>query len=87
MSKQKMKNSEIVENRLNRLTGEILTIIEAIIPPVEQDLMLSFGGNISSTSTMAGLSDRPNTQREAIKDLVKSAFSQAHIDLSNWIED
>ena len=85
MSKQKMTPSEVIENRLNKLVGEVLTIIEAVVPPVEQDLTyISMGGTITSSASFT--SSRQNTQREAVKSLIKESFNRAHKDMQDWIK-
>lgn len=89
MSNKKMTPSEVIENRLNTLTGEILTIMEAIIPAVDQDLLYvnhSSGLYKVTSGTTGSIPVRQNTQREAVKDLVKSAFSRAHKDMQDWIK-
>lgn len=89
MSKQKMTPKEVAVTRLSALMGEVLTVIEAIVPPVEQDMVVTYTGNgtaISSTYSSMGIPSRQNTQREAVKDLIRTAFGRAQSDVEKWID-
>lgn len=84
MSKQKMTPKEVALTRSSQLLGDVLTIVEAIVPPVEQDLVITYSGT-TFTST-GGIPSRQNTQREAIKDLIRAAFNRAQDDMRKWID-
>ncbi len=86
MAKEKMTPREVAESRLSRLCGEVLTVIEAVVPPVEQDLTYTYSGGNLTMATSGPPSSRQNTQREAIKDLVRSAFNRAQDDIAKWID-
>jgi len=86
MANKKMTPKEVAVTRLSSLLGEVLTVIEAVVPPVEQDMVISYSGTggtaLYSTS---GIPSRQNTQREAVKDLIRSAFNRAQGDVEKWI--
>ncbi len=81
MSKQKMTNKELVDNYLPRLMGQVLTIIEAVLPAAPEDLLV---GTFSTSSSQV-VSQRQNTQREATKQLIRSAFGYIQDELKNNI--
>jgi len=85
MSKQKMTPKEVAATRLSALMGEVLTVVEAVVSPVEQDFSYHWNGQtISATGTAPN--QRQNTQREAVKDLVRTAFGRAQTDIEKWID-
>lgn len=94
MAKQKMTPKEVALSRSSQLLGDVLTIVEAIVPPVEQDLLVTYsgggggGGNgtTTMTSSTGNIPSRQNTQREAVKDLVRAAFNRAQDDMRRWID-
>lgn len=82
MSKQKMKPEEVVNTRMSSLLGEVLTLIEAVIPHESE---VTFLAN-SSSSGAGGTSIRNNSQLESTKSLIRSFFSKAQSDIINWIK-
>lgn len=90
MGKQKMTPKEVALSRSSQLLGDVLTIMEAVVPSVEQDLVVTYSGSYSITNGggggSSGIPIRQNTQREAIKDLIRSAFNRAQDDMRKWID-
>lgn len=82
MSTKKMTPAEVIENRLSSLLGEVLTVVEAVVPAVDADVANSYSGGTSYTQAPI----RENTQRSAVKSLIRSQFSRAQTDMQNWIK-
>ena len=78
----KIKENEITQC-INSLMGEVLTIIEAIVPATKEDTISYVNGQMYSSTTggIGNFPQRENTQREAVKQLVKAAFNRTHKDL------